>query len=191
MVSPGTGSSQWCKPDKPDDLDAGAFTLLKDDGSAMILSKDGKTVLWETNTKVAWPPAKRDRLEVVEALYPGDKLVSPNGRFSMVIQQDANFVLFDGQKRIWGAGVSSGSSPRTVQLGEDDNLVVERSGAPWESATRRQQKGGHGTLILRDQGAAVILSESVVIWSTDQKLVQPWEPLDVSQVSTSPKELYM
>ncbi|KAK5994170.1 Mannose-specific lectin [Cladobotryum mycophilum] len=158
---------------------SGASLAILDDGNAIVRSKDGKTILWQTNTHAVFPPSRRDRLQVGETLLPNQNIVSPNGQFSLAFQGDANFVVYDWKNPIWHIGTTMSTRPYNVQLGEDDNLVVNRDYKPWASNTHRREKGGRAALIIRDDGAAIIESDGIIIWSTKAELVQPWEPVDL------------
>lgn len=161
------------------DVRRGASLVLQEDGNAVILGSDGKSIIWESGTKALWPPYRRDRLEVGEGLYPDDSIMSPNKRYKLIFQLDANLVLYDGIHATWAIGKTD-AEPRGVTLGDDDDLVVNRDHRTWKTRTRRRLKGGRGALIVRDDGAVVIKSDDTIIWSTNSSLVQPYEPVDVS-----------
>ncbi|KAH6891495.1 hypothetical protein B0T10DRAFT_595744 [Thelonectria olida] len=165
----------------PSDGRAGASLVLQEDGNAVIRAADGKTIIWQTGKKAQWPPSQKDRLQVGEVLWPDDRLASPNGRFALVFQGDGNFVLYDVSRPIWAINTDFSTRPLSVTLGEDDNLVVDRTWNVWQTGTRRRLKGGRGQLIVRDDGAVVLISDGTIIWSTNASLVQPYEPVDLVQ----------
>lgn len=71
-------------------------------------------------------------------LYADDRILSPNVQYSLVFQGDANFVVYDGTRPLWAINALWLYKPRSVQLGEDDNLVVHRDYGTWQSGTHRR-----------------------------------------------------
>jgi hypothetical protein len=80
-------------------------------------------------------------LLVGDALHGGDYLVSPNGQYSAVMQDDGNFVLYWGcpPDKLVGAmwtSDTSGLGDMSLSMQHDGNLVVYRDGkAQWASNT--------------------------------------------------------
>lgn len=96
------------------------------------------------------------------ALTSGEKLVSPNKQYSLVMQaSDGNLVLYKGTTALWSTG-ATGSGSRAVMQG-DGNLVVYNGSAPkWSSSTA----GFAGaSLSLHDDGNLVIYHAGRGVWT--------------------------
>jgi len=78
-----------------------------------------------------------DLLPQGTTLYSGDHLVSWDGRFNLVMQDDGNFVIYKKNVgAVWSTGTSGNPGARIVLQG-DGNLVVYRTNntAAWASGT--------------------------------------------------------
>ena len=63
---------------------------------------------------------------------------------------------------------------------DDDDLWYGETGQrEWTSTTRRRKGGGDGCLQVRDDGALIIKSDGLTLWSSDEKKapLDPWEPI--------------
>src|SRR5258708_1977789 len=82
-----------------------------------------------------YTPCMTDRLNSGESIQVNESLGSPDGQFSLVLQEDGNLVLYgqDGQP-VWASG-TDGLDVARATLQEDGNLVLYSSGgdAVWAS----------------------------------------------------------
>ncbi|PTL82656.1 type VI secretion protein IcmF/TssM N-terminal domain-containing protein [Vitiosangium sp. GDMCC 1.1324] len=89
-------------------------------------------------------------------LTPGERLVSANGRFALVYQDDGNLVIYDltTQQARWATNTQGKRAWRTA-MQRDGNLVVyQAANAPvWSSKTQGQEKS---ELVMRDDGILLI-----------------------------------
>ncbi|KAJ8121503.1 hypothetical protein ONZ43_g2058 [Nemania bipapillata] len=139
----------------------GSCLVLRDDGNATIVCGES-------------PPIYREFLGV------GEKLVSPNRKYELVLQGDGNLVIY-----AVGVGITWQNGHQHAGVGkiqEDDNFVYGTSTQTWSTNTRRRERGGRASLIIRDDGNAVLLSEGTIIWSSNPSLCQAYEPLDLKPV---------
>jgi hypothetical protein len=108
-----------------------------------------------------------DRLTPGQALQVNESLVSPNGRFSLVLQQDGNLVLYEQEAGPVWASATDGREVSTATMQEDGNLVLYvPTGEPvWASDTN----GNSGaSLVLQDDGNLVIYgADGTPVWATD------------------------
>jgi hypothetical protein len=115
-----------------------------------------------------------DRLLPGQALAPGQSIVSANGNYTFVLQDDGNVVLYrqDTGAALW-ASDTQGTSPETLAMQEDGNLVLYGyppwTGGPgarealWASGT----DGNPGAwLVIQDDGNAVVYTQAAV-WASD------------------------
>ncbi|MGI5246343.1 S8 family serine peptidase [Dactylosporangium sp. CA-139066] len=150
--------------------------------STLVLQNDGNVVLYrDSDHKVLWAagtcchgapppnpsPTIKNTIGVGQSIHLGQKLTSPNGIYTLVLQDfDGNLVLYkNGTKALWAFG-PRWDSWFTVQT--DGNMVAYKSegGAVWASNT---QNKGQGTLTLQDDGNLVLYrnSDHGVIWATN------------------------
>lgn len=72
-------------------------------------------------------PTAKDRLAAGEQLIPGQRLVSPDGRFGLTFEASGNLVLTEyasGTVR-WQSG-TAGKPAARLALGSEGNLVLRR-----------------------------------------------------------------
>jgi hypothetical protein len=108
--------------------------------------------------------ANTDTLLVGGSFHRGGKLVSKNGRFTLILQKgDGNLVLYAPAGRpLWCTCRTGGD---TLALQRDGNLVVYGSGrALWASSTVGR---GSYRLVMQDDGNLVIYTQSwTPVWAT-------------------------
>lgn len=96
-----------------------------------------------------------------ERMSPGQVLLSPNGKYSLVIQPDGNMVVYG----VMWSSQTAGIPPASLVMQGDGHLVLySEAGDPvWMSGT-----SGHPGAIaeLDDNGVFVVKAEDQVIWST-------------------------
>ncbi len=106
-----------------------------------------------------------DRLLPNEQLGVDQRLVSPNGRFTLVMQKDGNLVEYAGGNRaVWASGTSTPQS--IVRMQDDGNLVVIAPGNKpvWATGTEGNR---NATLELQDDGNVVVYAQGHrAVWST-------------------------
>lgn len=108
-----------------------------------------------------------DRLNSGQSLLVGGSLVSPDGRFSLVLQQDGNLVLYEqAGGPVWASG-TDGREVSTALMQTDGNLVLyaPAGDAVWASDT----SGNNGAyLVLQDDRNLVIYgADGAPLWATN------------------------
>ena len=72
------------------------------------------------NTSACCPPAvaaTRTRLNPGETLHPGDSLISSNGRYKFILQEDGNVVLYNNHnKATWASNTNTAYPARRRKL---------------------------------------------------------------------------
>lgn len=114
-----------------------------------------------------------NELRATESLGTGDRLVSPNGFYSVIQQVDGNLVLYreeDGQP-LWASGQAQRPVTRTVMQGDGNLVSYSNDGTPfWASGTH----GYAGAkAVLQDDGNFVVYDVAGnPLWAsrTDQPL---------------------
>ncbi|MFP5023527.1 NlpC/P60 family protein [Pseudonocardia phyllosphaerae] len=133
-------------------------------GAATLAALVGGTLM-AGGTGVAFAGAGSDRLNPGETLVAGERLVSPDGQYVLVMQGDGNLVEYaPGNRAIWASGTNRANSVATMQ--GDGNLVVIAPGnsAVWATGTN----GNNGAdLELQNDGNAVVYAQGhVAKWSS-------------------------
>jgi glucose/arabinose dehydrogenase len=152
---------------------AGPATLVvQNDGNVVMYRDSDQRVLWASNTcchapAPPQPAAGSDRLNTGQALVLGGKITSPNGVYTLVLQDfDGNLVLYkNGTQALWAFGMRADS---WFINQPDGNLVAYKSegGVAWASNTWGK---GAGALVLQDDGNLVLYrnTDRYVIWATN------------------------
>ena len=107
-------------------------------------------------------------LSAGQGLNPGQSVASPNGRFMLSYQTDANLVLYDNGSPVWAINCwpqcSDIGAPGVAVMQGDGNFVVYNSGGGpvWWSGT----DGNPGAyLAIQDDGNLVVYSSGgTVLW---------------------------
>jgi hypothetical protein len=103
-------------------------------------------------------------LQPGETLYDGQAL--SNGQYTMAMQSDGNFVLYDGNRSLWQSG-TSGRGGAWVSMQGDGNLVVYNSANRplWWSGTAGH--GGSRLAVQTDGNAVIYNSANQALWATN------------------------
>lgn len=141
----------------------GASLAVQGDGNAVVYA--GATALWSSRTGGIPPgPTGCGMLGSNEGLAPGEHLTSCEGKYTLWMQDDGNFVLYhNGVGAIW-ASSTVGPGFRFAAMQGDGNLVVYSEGtAEWYSHT-----AGHAGAVLavQDDGNLVIYQGNTPIWAS-------------------------
>lgn len=135
------------------------YLVMQNDGNLVLYGADGP--LWASNTC-----REQDKLRVKweEELRQGEALVSRNGRFQAIMQQDGNFVVYEAGRPLWASN-TNGSGASTVVMQDDGNLVVYAPGGnpKWASDTCGRP-ASH--LIMQDDGNLVLYNDGQPLWAS-------------------------
>jgi hypothetical protein len=104
--------------------------------------------------------ANTARLNPDERLVAGERLVSPNGQFVLIMQADGNLVQYaPGNRAVWATGTNRSNS--VVHLQDDGNLVVVAPGNTpvWSTGTHGNPRA---TLELQNDGNLVVYAQGHV-----------------------------
>ncbi|SFS72734.1 DUF4241 domain-containing protein [Saccharopolyspora flava] len=119
--------------------------------------------------------ATGDRMRVGQTLRR-ESLTSPNGRFSLVHQDDGNIVLYDTESlRAWWASNTCGADTALCALRDTDGLVLfsPRGKRIWCSGATRPAT----ELAVRDSGEVVITDAGgETVWTSGSASVAPSGP---------------
>jgi alpha-tubulin suppressor-like RCC1 family protein len=98
-------------------------------------------------------------------LNPGETLLSNNGRYRLIMQNDGNLVVYSPSRALWNSR-TQGRAPEFFTLQNDGNLVLygKNIRAYWTSNS--QGKGGK-TLVMQDDGNLVLYTaQNRPVWNS-------------------------
>jgi len=122
--------------------------------------------IYFTGQMYPYPGASRHILFKGQRLYPGQFLLSKDGRFKFLMQSDGNFVLYkNGTQAIWSSK-SWGKPVNYCELKTDGNMTLMDNNRVvyWQSYTKAFPGG---FLVLQDDANAVIYQNGVKRWGTN------------------------
>uniref|UniRef100_A0A667W8B0 Bulb-type lectin domain-containing protein n=1 Tax=Myripristis murdjan TaxID=586833 RepID=A0A667W8B0_9TELE len=107
----------------------------------------------------------KNSLSTNEELYQGDYLLSNNGKYKAVFQDDGNFVIYESAPK-WETN-TNGSGGYRVVMQAVCNLVMYTNSDElvWESCTCNREDPTV-RLTLTDDGRLVVTRSGVKIWSS-------------------------
>ena len=104
--------------------------------------------------------ASSNKLRPDQSLNQGECLTSKNGQYKAIMQEDANFVVYDQfKKAIWSSDSykTSIQGPYHLRMQTDGNLVIYgRNNQPVWASDTYQKGAGASCLVLQDKGKLVI-----------------------------------
>ncbi|XP_028425491.1 mannose-specific lectin [Perca flavescens] len=108
----------------------------------------------------------RNFLSKNDELRKGDFLISNNGEYKAVFQDDGNFVIY-GWKPVW-ASDTSGSDVFRLCMQADCNLVMynKANGPKWQTNSHKSGDCNMCRLHLTNDGKLVVYKEGDEIWSS-------------------------
>lgn len=135
-------------------------------GRSIALQIDANLVIYAPGGHATWANwATNHTLAVDETLKPNELLLSPDQRYSFVMQGDGNLVLYlDGVAR-WASNTAGNPGAYAVMQGDGNFVVYTAGGAPiWDSHTG----GGAGTHVeVQSDGNVVLYTPGgAATWST-------------------------
>lgn len=142
-----------------------ASLALQTDGNLVIYSVQG-TALWSSGTVSRPDYLSRVAFTLKSSeLLPGQSLLTPSGKYRMVLQPDGNLVIYSPTKPLWASG-TAGQSVKLLAMQSDGNLVIYNpsGSAIWSSKT---SGNGPSTLAMQPDGNLVIYrDDGKASWNT-------------------------
>lgn len=111
------------------------------------------------------PRAMQDRLYISESLLVGQRLISDDNRFSLVLQVDGNLVVYGPNGPLW-ANYSTAGRSTVLNMQTDGNLVIR---GPAEEAVWHTNTAGHpgAFLVMQSDGNLVIYEPDwTFVWAS-------------------------
>jgi hypothetical protein len=125
-----------------------------------------------TDSVSATGDLKKDYLAGGEQLLRGDWLTSGDGRFTFILQDDGNLVLYGPYGAKWASGTAGRAVARCVMQGDGNLVLYDYASRPvWASNTPWQP---NSRLVVQSDGNVVIY-RSGSVWATNT-VVYPGAP---------------
>lgn len=104
-----------------------------------------------------------DRLLPGQSLQKGESLQSQNGKYTFVLQDDGNLVLYEnGGRALWATGTNGRAVRFAVMQGDGNFVIYGYPNAIWASNTVGTQ---NAFLVVQDDGNVVIYGYKAA-WAT-------------------------
>ncbi|KAK2847698.1 hypothetical protein Q7C36_009384 [Tachysurus vachellii] len=108
---------------------------------------------------------RRNFLSMDEKLRKGDFLLSNNGEYKAVFQEDGNIVVY-GWKPVWRSNTAGQTNASVLIMQGDCNCVMYTHGrALWHTNTHNPNVKDC-RLTLRNDGRLVVENDGAVVWSS-------------------------
>lgn len=104
-----------------------------------------------------------DHLFEGESLVKGQWLRSNNSQYTLVLQDDGNFVLYGRGRALWASNTDGQAAKNIVMQGDGNLVIYGYHHAIWASNTHNNP-GAH--LVVQDDGNVVIYLARKAIWAT-------------------------
>ena len=109
----------------------------------------------------------QDTLYEGEALTPGQRLTSLDGRFNLILQTDGNLVMYDPHNRaIWSSNSNGHPNVSEAIMQPDGNLVIYENGSNPYWATQTSGDASQPSLVMQSDGNLVMYSTGTSYWSS-------------------------
>jgi nucleoid-associated protein YgaU len=126
-----------------------------------------------------------DTLTEGQKLEKGGSLTSPNGAYTLVLQDDGNLVLYARDEAVWDTG-TDGQDVVRAEVQTDGNFVLYTDDKPvWHSDTKGKKDV---KLVLQDDRNLVLYAKDGAAWSskTDTKEPPPPPPAPAEEPAAEP-----
>lgn len=119
-----------------------------------------------------------DTLTEGQKLEPGQSLTSPNGAYTLTLQDDGNLVLAARGQAVWATG-TNGQRVMRAEVQTDGNFVLYTPDKPvWATGTKGKK---NVRLVLQDDRNLVLYSGGGAAWSSKTNTDAPPPPEPVAQ----------
>jgi hypothetical protein len=145
---------------------AGTSALrIQEDGNLVLYGNSGAKWSSETNLPLTHFDYTQYDMPAGGALYVGQKIQTPDKRYTIYFQSDGNLVLYNqAMKALWSTG-TDGKGAVALYMQGDGNLVLYNANMSplWYSQTDGR---GSSSLLLQMDGNLVLYGPSGATWAT-------------------------
>jgi nucleoid-associated protein YgaU len=124
-----------------------------------------------------------DTLTEGQKLEKGGSLISPNGAYSLILQDDGNLVLYARDQAVWSTD-TNGQDVVRAEVQTDGNFVLYTPDKPvWHTDTKGQKDV---KLVLQDDRNLVLYAGSGPAWSSKTDTKEPPPPTPAAEPAVEP-----
>ncbi|GBD86236.1 D-mannose binding lectin [bacterium BMS3Abin03] len=114
-------------------------------------------------TSTVFGQGKPNTLESNYYLPPGTQLVSPNGEYTLIYQDDGNLVLYRKDKKvIWASNTDNTGKPGMASMDSDGNFVVYNADEEVVWASETGNNGPNCIVELNDNGEFEVIKKGSI-----------------------------
>lgn len=155
----------------------GAFAAMAQSGSMIVVSANGRNIIWSTNTDVFDAANVDDGTvknadnvpgTVVPAVVERNEVIpAPNGICKFAVQNDSNLVIYRGGNAIWASGTQYSDGYRLVTLA-NGNIQFNRANGSTVFTTNTAGNPGARMRMQSDCDLAVYASDGkTMLWHSN------------------------
>ncbi|MBN3815983.1 lectin [Paraburkholderia sp. Se-20369] len=98
-------------------------------------------------------------------LLKEDFLVSTDGRYQFILQDDGNLVLYrlSDHRPLWASGTNGKAVSKAIMQQDGNFVIYGYPGAIWATGTNGKP---NSTLIVQNDGNVVVYEPQVPVWAT-------------------------
>ena len=124
-----------------------------------------------------------DTLNAGQQLGRGASITSPNGAYTLTLQEDGNLVLAARGEAVWATGTDNQGADR-ADVQSDGNFVIYAGDKPiWNTDTKGKKDV---KLVLQDDRNLVLYAADGSVWSSRTETDAPPPPLVEEKVEIAP-----
>lgn len=114
-------------------------------------------------------------LNAGQSLGVGQELKSPNGAYSLTLQQDGNLVLSAAGKAVWASG-TNGSGAARADVQEDGNFVLYKGKKEPVWASDTSGNSGVRLTVQNDRNVVLYSSDNRPLWASNSAVAKAAAP---------------
>ncbi|XP_060734716.1 B-type lectin plumieribetin-like [Tachysurus vachellii] len=104
-------------------------------------------------------------LSMDEELQKGDFLLSNNGEYKAIFQEDGNFVVY-GWKPVWASNTNGQTNAKRLIMQEDCNCVMYTDDTVLWHTNTHNSNVKRCRLTLRNDGRLFVENDGAVVWKS-------------------------
>jgi hypothetical protein len=134
--------------------------------NSFVLPWNGFTYYDQVAVRVLYPESTGgpDRLSPGQQLLRNQSIRSTDGRFTLIMQNDGNLVIYKGAQALWATNTWGKPVTRCVMQNDGNLVLYDNNNAPYWASNTWRYPGG--TVIMQNDGNLVIYQGGVARWAS-------------------------
>jgi len=143
------------------------FTLTLGDDGILLMKDSTNSNIWSSEKQKSDTLFSKPTGSQYSQLLPGESLYSKNGLFNLILQRDGNLVVYKENKPIWASNTVRAEIARAVIQEDANFVIYDKNNRPfWASGTNRNGSGQF-RIILGDDGYLTLIdNNNQLLWTT-------------------------